>query len=129
MTPWRQRALALPLLAFAATALMLANQSSAQTTRSLAKVGGVWDTTWGGGRAVLELVQAGAAVTGSYSGTNQGKVKGTLSGDVLTGNWRGAANDGGGFMLRFSADGMSFTGTWGIGSSRTDGGAWVGARK
>jgi hypothetical protein len=117
------------LFAFAAMALIVANQSAAQTARPLAKVGGVWDTTWGGGRAVLQLVQAGATVTGSYSGTNQGKVKGTLSGDVLTGNWMGAAGDGGGFTLRFSADGMSFTGTWGMGSSKTDGGPWVGARK
>ena len=129
MARWRQQALA-PILSFAfATMLVLVGDALAQTAASVAKVAGAWDTTWGGGRAMLELSQSGAVVTGTYSGTNAGKVKGTLAGNVLTGTWLGAANDRGGFVLEFRADGRSFTGTWGMDGSKTDGGPWVGARK
>lgn len=124
MTRATQRT-AVPLLfALAAIVLLLAGHANAQG----AKVGGAWDTTWAGGTAVLELVQNGSAVSGTYSGTNEGKVKGTMAGTVLTGNWIGTG-DGGGFVLKFSADGRSFTGTWGTGASKTDGGQWTGTRK
>jgi hypothetical protein len=117
------------VLALVAAVLMHAcPQLNAQTALPLAKVDGAWDTKWGGGQAVLDLAQTGATVTGTYSGTNEGKVNGTLAGGVLTGTWAGAANDRGGFVLKFSADGKSFTGTWGSGSSKTDGGPWVGKR-
>jgi hypothetical protein len=78
---------------------------------------------------VLNLTQKGAAVTGTYSGTNEGQVKGTLAGNVLPGKWAGAANDSGGFVLTFNADGRSFSGTWGVGASRTDGGPGVSSRQ
>ena len=129
MMRWRPRTIVSVLFALAATALMPAGPATAQTAAPPARVGGSWDTTWGGGNAELNLTQTGAAVTGTYSGTNLGKVRGTMAGNVLTGSWLGAANDSGGFVLRFSADGRSFTGTWGMGGSRTDGGPWVGARK
>lgn len=60
--------------------------------------------------AALELIQTGTEVTGAYAGS-------------------AAAEGGGGFVLTFSADGKSFTGTWGTGTSRNNGGAWVGTRK
>jgi hypothetical protein len=103
-----------------ATVLMLAGQANAQTALPLARIGGAWESKWAGGQALRDLTQKGAAVTGTYSGTNEGKVKGTVAGNVLTGNWTGAANDSGGFVLKFSADGKSFTGTWGMGASKTD---------
>jgi hypothetical protein len=113
-----------------AIVLMLASPTNAQSQAAppLANVGGAWDTTWGGGRAVLDLTQNGAAVTGTYSGTNEGKVKGTLAGNVLTGNWLGTG-DGGAFVLTFSADGKSFKGTWGMERSKSDGGPWTGTHK
>ena len=129
MTRLRQQTFALIFFPLVATVLMLASQVDAQTALPLARVGGVWETTWAGGQAVLELTQKGAAVTGTYSGTNEGKVKGTIASNVLTGNWFGTANDSGGFVLTFSADGKSFTGTWGMGTSKTDGGPWAGTRK
>ena len=104
--------------------------ASAQATASVAEVGGSWDTKWGDGQAVLDLIQIGAEVTGAYAGTSKGKVNGTIAGKVLTGTWTGAApDDNGGFALNFSANGKSFTGTWGTGTSRTNGGPWVGTRK
>jgi len=129
MKRWTQRTFA-AIVFPAAIVLMLAGQANAQTQAAppLANVGGAWDTTWGGGRAVLDLTQQGAAVTGTYSGTNEGKVKGTLAGSVLTGNWIGTG-DGGAFVLTFSADGKSFKGTWGMERSKTDGGPWTGTRK
>ena len=41
----------------------------------------------------------------------------------------GRIGENGGFVLNFSADGKSFTGTWGTGTSRSNGGPWVGTRK
>ena len=127
MTRWAQPTFVTNVLCFAATVLMLASQANAQS--QTASVGGAWETTWGGGQAVLDLKQKGTAVTGIYSGTNDGKVNGTVAGNVLTGRWFGAANDSGAFVLTFSADGRSFNGTWGMGASKTDGGPWTGARK
>ena len=130
MKHWRQQTFVPILFSFAALALMLAGPANAQSQAALplANVGGAWETTWGGGRAVLDLTQQGTAVTGTYSGTNEGKVKGTLAGNVLTGNWIGTG-DSGAFVLTFSADGKSFKGTWGMERSRTDGGPWTGTRK
>lgn len=92
--------------------------------------GGSWDTQWGGGRAVLDLVQDGVQVSGTYTGTSQGKVAGRLAGNFLIGNWTGSApDDHGSFSLYFSEDGKTFNGTWGTGTSRNNGGPWVGARK
>lgn len=118
------------VFAFVATLLMLVGPADVQGQSALpvANVGGSWETTWGGGRAVLDLAQKGAAVTGSYSGTNEGTVQGTLAGNVLTGNWVGTG-DKGAFVLTFSADGKSFQGTWGMDRSKTDGGPWTGTRK
>ena len=104
--------------------------ASAQAAAEGTEFGGSWKTKWGDGQAVLDLVQIGAQITGTYGGTSQGKVTGRIAGKVLTGNWTGSApDDHGGFVLNFSADGKSFTGTWGTGTSRNNGGPWVGTRK
>jgi hypothetical protein len=124
-------AFVLGMLALSAASMVLHSPpASAQAAAQAAQVGGSWNTEWGGGQAVLDLIQIGAEINGAYDGTSQGKVAGTLAGQVLTGTWTGTApGDGGGFVLSFSADGKRFSGTWGSGSSRTDGGAWVGTRK
>ena len=129
MTRWRQHTIASVVLSLLATLLMLAGAANAQSAPPAARVDGAWETQWGGGQALLDLRQKGTAVTGIYSGSNDGRVKGTIVGNVLTGSWLGAANDSGGFVLKFSADGKSFTGTWGMGASKTDGGPWEGTRK
>jgi hypothetical protein len=128
MTRWRQHPGALFAFFLLACTLVLAGAANAQGAPPAARVDGIWLTTWGGGEARLDLTQKGTAVTGIYSGTNDGRVKGTIAGNVLTGSWLGAANDSGGFVLRFSADGKSFSGTWGMGASKTDGGPWEGKR-
>jgi hypothetical protein len=129
MTRWRQLTFAPVVLFLSATLLTFAGAADAQSAPPVAKVDGAWETTWGGGQALLDLRQKGTAVTGIYSGSNDGRVKGTIAGNVVTGSWLGAANDSGGFVLKFSADGKSFTGTWGMGASKTDGGPWEGKRK
>ncbi|MGZ3257420.1 MAG: hypothetical protein ACXU68_11690, partial [Croceibacterium sp.] len=103
----------------------------AQGAAQVAQFGSSWNTKWGDGQQdVLDLIQIGAEVTGAYAGTSQGKVTGRMAGKVLTGNWTGSApGDNGGFVLNFSADGKSFSGTWGTGTSRNNGGPWVGTRK
>ncbi len=126
MTRPSQRTFGPILAALLAAALLVASEAHAQ---HVARVAGTWDTTWAGGRAMLELRQNGTDVAGTYSGTNVGKVRGTVAGNVLTGRWLGAANDSGGFVLEFSADGRQFRGTWGNDTSSSDGGPWVGKRK
>ena len=50
---------------------------------------------------------------GAYTGSIPGQVTGRIAGNVLTGQWVGTvAGDSGGFVLNFSADAKSFTGTW-----------------
>ena len=129
MIRWRQHPFPTAVLSLLASMLMVAGAAHAQSAPPAAKVDGAWETTWGGGQAMLDLRQKGTAVTGIYSGTNDGRVKGTIAGNVLTGSWLGAANDSGSFVLKFSADGKSFSGTWGMGASKTDGGPWEGKRK
>jgi len=103
---------------------------SAQNPAHPTGFGGSWDTQWGGGRAVLDLVQSGTQVSGTYNGSSQGTVAGRLAGNFLIGNWTGSApDDHGSFSLYFSEDGKTFNGTWGTGTSRNNGGPWVGARK
>ena len=103
--------------------------ASGQAAAQVTQFGGSWNTKWGDGQAVLNLIQVGAEITGAYAGTSQGKVAGRITGKVLIGNWTGSApNDNGGFVLHFSANGTSFTGTWGTGISRNNGGPWVGTR-
>lgn len=103
---------------------------SAQAAAQGTGFGGSWNTRWGDGHALLDLVQVGAQVSGTYAGSSQGKVTGQIAGKVLAGSWRGSApGDSGSFVLHLSADGRSFTGTWGTGTSRNNGGPWVGARR
>ena len=103
---------------------------SAQATAQATGFGGSWNTRWGGGQGVLDLVQVGTQVTGTYGGSSQGKVTGQIAGKVLAGNWTGSVpGDQGGFVLTLGADGKSFSGTWGTGGSRNNGGPWIGARK
>ena len=130
MTESVRRAFMLTVLVLSAAAVVFHSPpASAQAAAPVAQVGGSWDTKWGDGQAVLDLIQIGAEVTGAYTGTSQGKVTGRIAGNVLTGTWTGTApGDNGGFVLKFGADGKSFTGTWGT-TSRTNGGPWVGTRK
>lgn len=104
--------------------------ASARDPSQAGQFGGSWESQWGGGRAVLDLIQSGTQVSGTYTGTSQGTVAGRLAGNFLIGNWTGSApDDHGSFSLYFSEDGKTFNGTWGTGTSRNNGGPWVGARK
>ena len=53
---------------------------------------------------------------------------GTFVSNVLTGTWSDQQGGRGGIALTFSEDGRSFTGTWGNGTSTSNGGAWTGTR-
>jgi|GEM_PF-2202648 len=73
---------------------------------------GTWDTSWG----MMDLVQTGNQVTGTY-GHQDGRITGTASGSVLTGTWSEAPshsppNDAGDFEFTMSSDCNSFTGRW-----------------
>ena len=56
-----------------------------------------------------------------------GRIEGTVQGDVLRGKWY-QSNGSGSFEFRLSADGRSFLGRWGTGQTLT-GGSWNGTRE
>jgi len=89
---------------------------------------GQWESNWG----PMTLSQSGGRVTGSYS-HDKGRIEGEVKEGVLTGAWSEAPSyappdDSGRIVFRLSADGESFSGTWGYGASSDDG-SWEGRRK
>lgn len=86
---------------------------------------GEWTTSWGD----MTLTQTGSKVTGTYT-YDQGKISGTVSGNILTGTWSEAPSyapphDAGEVEFVMSEDGKSFTGKWRYGSEG-DWGNWDG---
>jgi len=113
-----------------AVATLFATMSAVANAQRL-NVSGAWDTYWGSEEiCTLALQQRGNAVSGTYAttGAPPGVVNGVLEGGVLTGTWSDEAGSVGSMRLVFSASGRSFSGTWGSGTSATDGGAWSGSR-
>lgn len=94
-----------------------------------------WSGAWTSDFGVIQFQQQGNQVTASYSYTNggnqiQGQIAGVVTGNHLDFEWHegpGGAGDGHG-SFTMGSDGTSFTGTWGKGESRTDGGNWNGKR-
>jgi hypothetical protein len=83
-----------------------------------------WAGTWQTDRGVMELVQSGTKVHGTYALADR-RINGTADGRVLKGTWFGAPtyatpDDSGRVELTMSADGQSFTGRWRHGAK----GAW-----
>ncbi|MGB3007210.1 MAG: hypothetical protein WBC06_11915 [Chitinophagaceae bacterium] len=77
---------------------------------------GTWQTKWG----PMIITQSGNNITGTY-GHDNGKVKGTITGNKLTGTWSEAPTylppkDAGEFEFTLSVDGKSFTGRWRYGN-------------
>lgn len=85
---------------------------------------GKWRTAWG----PVELVQDGAKLSGSYSGKFRGTLTGKVTGPDADVVWKQTNGERGKAHFTLSDDGNSFTGTWGSGSSHTNGGAWNGKR-
>lgn len=98
----------------------------------------VWDTSWN----VMTLWRDGNTVTGEYI-YDDGVISGTMDGNIFKGYWRESNNSkscgpynewSGPVVLRFAADGKSFTGSWGycgtdINSLNPDGTGWTGTLK
>lgn len=95
------------------------------------QVAGLWSSSFAGGLNNLSLQQRGANVMGIYTSNASmpGALAGRFTGNVLRGRWTDAGSSGQ-FVLTFSPDGQSFTGTWGRSlASATDGGPWTGRRQ
>lgn len=91
---------------------------------------GPWDTHWGSNQSTVVLHQTGTWVTGTFTSTASppGALAGRLQGNLLVGRWTDPTSSGG-FRLVISADGRSFTGTWGATVDSVDsGGEWSGRR-
>ncbi|RLE06775.1 hypothetical protein DRJ00_09200 [Candidatus Aerophobetes bacterium] len=106
----------------------LAPSDYKELPREVTSFQGVWDTSWG----EMRLTQSGANVTGTYI-HQDGKIKGTVRGNILTGKWSEAPSysephDAGDVELELSEDGNSFSGRWRYGSSGEWDGVWTGTR-
>ena len=75
--------------------------------------GGTWNTAWGR----VTLTQTGSSVSGQVDGS------------AASITWTQTNGESGKAKFTLSADGDSFTGTWGSGASSTNGAAWNGKRK
>lgn len=89
---------------------------------------GVWDSNWGH----MVLTQSGVSVTGTYT-HDSGRIKATVSGNKLIGTWSEAPSyapdrDAGDIEFNMSADGKTFSGSWGYGSNLS-GGSWTGSKR
>jgi hypothetical protein len=88
---------------------------------------GTWSTTYG----TMVLTQTGAAVTGTYE-YRDGRIAGTVSGNVLSGRWTEAptrtGSDAGDITFTMSADRLSFNGVWTRDTETTLGRTWTGTR-
>jgi hypothetical protein len=95
---------------------------------------GLWQTNFGPiGFAMVEgepSLIAGAYEYAMDGRTISGTLLGTVQGNTLDVTWEDEPGGLGSGHARFtlSADGQSFTGTWGRGDSYTDGGEWSGSR-
>jgi hypothetical protein len=84
-----------------------------------------------GSQFAIELIlrRSGNRVTGQYSfGLGLGIIDGTVEGSTLQLHWRWGGREGVG-ILRATADGRSFTGTWGYGTEIRGGGTWAARRQ
>jgi hypothetical protein len=92
-----------------------------------------WTGTWNTNFGEMELKQEGAIVTGTYT-HDQGRIRGTVSGNTLTGTWSEAPSysptqDAGKMQLVMSEDCNSFRGYWMYGQNKANwDGDWTGTR-
>ena len=91
---------------------------------------GTWNTGWTGQsnsqNVEMVLQQSGDVVIGTYD-YDVGQIKGTISGNVLTGTWTQSATSGT-IQLQLADDCNSFDGSWRFGSSSGWEGDWSGTR-
>jgi hypothetical protein len=91
---------------------------------------GSWDSDWG----IMEFTQTGDQVSATYT-HNNGRIKGTISGNTLTGTWSEspsytAPSHAGDVTFTLADDGKSFAGKWRYGSETGKwGGDWKATRK
>lgn len=85
---------------------------------------GNWNTAWG----PVKMTQTGTKVVGTYGGKFPGRLQGSVNGRKLTFEWIGDNGEQGRGAFVLSDDGNSFVGTWGSGTSDSNGGAWNGTR-
>lgn len=85
---------------------------------------GTWSTGWG----PVNMTQVGNRVSGNYGGSAPGKLNGLVKGNKLYFSWIGDNGGKGRGIFVYGANGNSFTGTWGNGTSYNNGGAWNGSR-
>ncbi len=89
---------------------------------------GEWDSNWGH----MVLTQSGNVVTGTYT-HDSGRINAVVSGGKLVGTWSEAPSyapdkDAGDIEFIMSADGKTFSGSWGYGSNLS-GGSWTGSKR
>lgn len=95
-------------------------------------VGQDWAGAWQIENGTVRLWVDGLSVAGAYNNEgNRGFLTGRLSEDgrTLEGHWvRGNLENKGRFSFSLSDDDQSWSGTWGLDDSASDGGTWTGTR-
>ena len=113
----------------------LNNPESLQAQSAKNNLTGVWDSEWAGLKSTLTLEN----VTPDHAvGTFKSEVKGgniyagglggKVKGDTFMGHWADAESSGK-FKLTLTPDRKAFSGTWGTGSSNSNGGKWSARRQ
>lgn len=105
------RRLMLVLAIFGAGALLAGGTASSAPQAAPAWWAGLWDTDYG----LMKVSQTGANVTAHYGTNMVNNVKGTVSGNVLTGTWTEGSSTGK-VHFTISPDGATFTGKYGSGA-------------
>jgi MscS family membrane protein len=115
---------------FAGTIMILVFMCMSAVLAQNCNWAGTWNTGWTGQsnsqNVAMMLQQSGDVVTGTYD-YDEGRMEGTVSGNVLTGTWTQSATSGT-IQLQLADDCNSFDGSWCFGSSGGWEGNWVGAR-
>ena len=85
---------------------------------------GSWQTNWG----LLDIVQHGSRVDGTYGGRFPGRLEGVVQGNRVELQWTGDNGETGRAYFILSPDGGAIAGRWGMVSDNASGGEWRGQR-
>lgn len=87
---------------------------------------GRWRTNWG----IINLIQTGSQVNGTYTGNYSGSIQGVVTDRRLNFTWKQPEGlwGRGYFDINRNDNTLQIVGRWGAGISENNGGEWVGVK-